>query len=153
MAEPLTHAATGPAGEPARAEAAGTTTLLLAVGVIGLLVLSVLLFGRVRALEQRLPQLVVVDFVSLAQQYSQQGASSEQVAQLMLNTHHAVQALSREGALVLDARAVLVAPGELYLSLDQRLAEVPTLSAEQRARLAAPALQPAGSGVLARPGP
>lgn len=154
MSKPARSSAPRVPLSPAGAEGGvSTATLLLGVGVIGLLILSVLLFGRLRALEERVPEFVVVDFLSLAQQYSQQGASSEQVAQMMLNTNRTVQALSRQGAVVLDARAVVVAPGEFYLPLAQLAADDVTLSAEQRALLTPPALQPAGSAVLARPRP
>lgn len=96
-----------------------TLQMLMLVFVIGLFIICGILFKRVVALETSQPSLVVVDFVALAQRYSREGASAEQVAQIMANTNRRVLELKARGVTVLDARAVLTAPDDLYLPVEQ----------------------------------
>ncbi|WP_409440506.1 hypothetical protein, partial [Pseudomonas sp.] len=118
------------------------------VAVIGLFIICGILFKRVVALETSQPSLVVVDFVALAQRYSREGASAEQVAQIMANTNRRVLELKAQGVTVLDARAVLTAPDDLYLPVEQLTASGPSASASSAG---VPALNPLSAPARTQP--
>lgn len=111
-AKPSTHV-------PIEQSSMTTLQMLMLVAVFGLFIICGILFKRIVALETSQPSLVVVDFVALAQRYSREGASAEQVAQIMANTNRRVLELKAQGVTVLDARAVLTAPDDLYLPVEQ----------------------------------
>ena len=68
-------------------------------------------------IQQRLnqtPPVVVVDFAKVASAYPA-GASQAEVEKLMVKTNDAILKLKDAGYLVLDARAVVGAPSDVYL--------------------------------------
>lgn len=76
--------------------------------------------SRHAELDERLlksPPVVVVDFAKMAMQYPE-GATEEEVEALMVQTNDAVIRLREAGYLVLDAGAVVAAPGDVYLPED-----------------------------------
>ncbi|WP_162997723.1 hypothetical protein [Pseudomonas sp. LTJR-52] len=125
-----------------------TLQMLMLVAVIGLFIICGILFKRVVALETSQPSLVVVDFVALAQRYSREGASAEQVAQIMANTNRRVLELKAQGVTVLDARAVLTAPDDLYLPVEQLTASGPSASGSSAG---VPALNPLSAPARTQP--
>ncbi|MFC6674131.1 hypothetical protein [Marinobacterium aestuariivivens] len=98
-----------------------TIALAATIGTLGGAATShFMLESRHSSLDSRLqksPPVVVVDFAKMAMNYPE-GASTEQVEELMMQTNNAVIKLREAGYLVLDAGAVVAAPEDLYLPED-----------------------------------
>lgn len=87
---------------------------------IGIAGAYMLIKHEVSEVQERLslsPPVVIVDFPKLALQYPE-GATVEEMDQLMIKTNSAILKLQNAGYLVLDSSAIVSAPEDVYLPGD-----------------------------------
>lgn len=90
-------------------------TLVYAASLSSMYLVHEFILGRGAAVQT--PPVVVVDLALMAMKYPE-GATAEEVEELMMKTNRAVLALKSAGYLVLDSSAVIAAPADLYLPTD-----------------------------------
>ena len=125
-----------------------TLQMLMLVAVIGLFIICGILFKRVVALETTQQSFAVVDFTALAERYRTEGATPQQVAQMLANTNRRILELRQQGVAVLDSRAVLTAPEHLYLPTEQLAA---SSTATSGSAAGVPALNPLSAPARTQP--